>query len=192
MSQVRVSGNASGTGVLTLTSPNTNSNYTLTLPANTGTLVTNATAGTLIQVVNVQSGTYASTTAVIPLDNTIPQNTEGTEYFTLSITPTSATSKLFIQVSTSVAITNSGWGTIALFQDTTANALAVSTGYTNISTAGFVLALGYYMTAGTTSTTTFKLRYGPSGNTMVMNGSGGAGNFGGTTGTYMTIMEIAA
>lgn len=39
MSQVRVSGNASGTGVLTVTSPNTNSNYTLTLPDNTGTLL---------------------------------------------------------------------------------------------------------------------------------------------------------
>lgn len=40
MSQVRVSGNASGTGVLTVTSPNTNSNYTLTLPAETGTILT--------------------------------------------------------------------------------------------------------------------------------------------------------
>lgn len=45
MSQVRVSGNASGTGVLTVTSPNTNSNYTLTLPAETGTILTTATAG---------------------------------------------------------------------------------------------------------------------------------------------------
>lgn len=40
MSQVRVQGNASGTGVLTVTSPNTNSNYTLTLPAETGTILT--------------------------------------------------------------------------------------------------------------------------------------------------------
>lgn len=39
MSQVRVSGNASGTGVLTVTSPNTNSNQTLTLPDATTTLV---------------------------------------------------------------------------------------------------------------------------------------------------------
>lgn len=45
MSQVRVSGNASGTGVLTVTSPNTNSNYTLTLPAETGTILTTATPG---------------------------------------------------------------------------------------------------------------------------------------------------
>jgi hypothetical protein len=39
MSSVQISGNASGTGVLTIASPNTNSNYTATLPAATTTLV---------------------------------------------------------------------------------------------------------------------------------------------------------
>jgi hypothetical protein len=38
MSSVQISGNASGTGVLTIASPNTNSSYTATLPAATGTL----------------------------------------------------------------------------------------------------------------------------------------------------------
>lgn len=37
MSQVAISGNASGTGTLTIAAPNTNSNYTLTLPTGTGT-----------------------------------------------------------------------------------------------------------------------------------------------------------
>jgi len=48
MSLVQISGNASGTGTLTIAAPNTNSNYTLTLPANTGTLVSTAStfAGT--------------------------------------------------------------------------------------------------------------------------------------------------
>ena len=39
MSQVAISGNASGTGTLTIAAPNTNSNYTLTLPAATGTVM---------------------------------------------------------------------------------------------------------------------------------------------------------
>jgi hypothetical protein len=39
MSSVQISGNASGTGVLTIASPNTNSSYTATLPAATTTLV---------------------------------------------------------------------------------------------------------------------------------------------------------
>jgi hypothetical protein len=42
MSLVKVSGNASGTGTLTIAAPNTNSNYTLTLPENTGTLISTA------------------------------------------------------------------------------------------------------------------------------------------------------
>jgi hypothetical protein len=39
MSQVAISGNASGTGTLTIAAPNTNSNYTLTLPTQTGTVM---------------------------------------------------------------------------------------------------------------------------------------------------------
>ena len=39
MSLVAISGNASGTGTLTIAAPNTNSNYTLNLPAATGTVM---------------------------------------------------------------------------------------------------------------------------------------------------------
>jgi len=39
MSSIALSGNASGAGVLTIAAPNTASNYTLTLPTQTGTLI---------------------------------------------------------------------------------------------------------------------------------------------------------
>jgi hypothetical protein len=46
MSIVKVQGNASGTGTFTIASPNSNTDRTLTLPDNTGTLVTTgSTAG---------------------------------------------------------------------------------------------------------------------------------------------------
>jgi len=45
MSLVKISGNASGTGTLTIAAPNTNTDYTLTLPTNTGTILTTATGG---------------------------------------------------------------------------------------------------------------------------------------------------
>lgn len=45
MSSVRLSGNASGTGVFTIASPNSNTNFTQTLPAETGTILTTATPG---------------------------------------------------------------------------------------------------------------------------------------------------
>jgi len=48
MSAVQIQGNASGTGTLTIAAPNTNTNQTLTLPDNTGTLLSTAStfAGT--------------------------------------------------------------------------------------------------------------------------------------------------
>jgi hypothetical protein len=44
MSLVAISGNASGTGTLTIAAPNTNSNFTLTLPQTTATLGINGPA----------------------------------------------------------------------------------------------------------------------------------------------------
>lgn len=42
MSQIKVQGNASGTGIFTIASPNSNTDRTLTLPDQTGTVLTNA------------------------------------------------------------------------------------------------------------------------------------------------------
>ncbi len=42
MSSVSIQGNASGTGIFTIASPNSNTNRTLTLPDNTGTVLTTA------------------------------------------------------------------------------------------------------------------------------------------------------
>jgi hypothetical protein len=42
MSSVSIQGNASGTGIFTIASPNSNTNRTLTLPDNTGTIITTA------------------------------------------------------------------------------------------------------------------------------------------------------
>jgi hypothetical protein len=44
MSQVKIQGNASGTGIFTIASPNSNSNQTLTLPDETGTFLTSGGA----------------------------------------------------------------------------------------------------------------------------------------------------
>ena len=57
MSLVKVSGNASGTGTLTIAAPNTNSDYTLTLPQTTGTLM----AGNQIQSISASVSSSALT-----------------------------------------------------------------------------------------------------------------------------------
>lgn len=45
MSNVKLAGNVSGTGSVTIASPNTNSDFTITLPAVSGTMATTETAG---------------------------------------------------------------------------------------------------------------------------------------------------
>ena len=149
-------------------------------------------AGAVLQVVNVQSGSLASTTTTIPLDNTIPQNTEGAELFTVSITPTSATTKLLITANVELSSSAGGWLIIAIFQDSTANAIAATTSYMASATGGVTIPLTYYMTSGTTSSTTFKLRYGQnSAGTTTVNASGANQIFGGVCISSMTVTEIA-
>ena len=149
-------------------------------------------AGSVLQVANFQSGTVASGSTAIPVDNTIPQITEGNEYMTLSITPTSATSKLRVEVIMQ-AFSAANYRTMALFQDSTANALAVSTAYNGAGTPSAPLAFSYTMTSGTTSSTTFRVR-GGSGTAVLFTFNGDTGNaiFGSTLASSITITEIAA
>jgi hypothetical protein len=156
-----------------------------------GTSAVQASSAKVLQVVSVQSGTVTTTTSAIPLDNTIPQNTEGAELFTASITPTRTSSKLLIQVTLIIAPNPANWIIGALFQDSIANALACSFGFMTTSTGAIILSFNHYMNAGTTSATTFKVRYGAPSGTTTINGSNGTPYFNGVASSSMTIMEIA-
>ena len=148
--------------------------------------------GHIVQVVNVQTGTVATGTGTIPDDNTIPQNTEGNEWMTLSITPTSATNKLLIQSFANVAQDASQHHTLALFQDTTANALAATFGHKD-DIYGQTTTLAHYMTAGTISSTTFKVRSGKgTAGTSTFNGWSANAKYGGVMASSITITEIKA
>jgi hypothetical protein len=81
-------------------------------------------AGSVLQVVNFQTGAVATGTTAIPIDDSIPQNTEGAEFMTLAITPTNTSNKLLIQVVMQLSTNADANIGIALFQDSTANALA--------------------------------------------------------------------
>lgn len=147
-------------------------------------------AGAIVQVVNTETGAVATGTTVIPFDDTIPQITEGTEFMTLAITPHSTTNKLRIDVKFWGTVTGSTWMIAALFQDTTANALAAVANFTTTSTAGSVIALTHTMTAGTTSATTFRVRVGPNAAaTVTFNGQSGGRIFGGVAASSITITE---
>lgn len=107
MSSVAIQGNAAGAGVFTIASPNSASSYTATLPANTGTLLSNKTPGTVLQVVStIKQDTFsmsgASFVAITGL--------------TAAITPASTSNKVLVQISIGRASINSGSGLTMAFQ----------------------------------------------------------------------------
>ena len=93
MSKVKIQGNASGTGVLTIEAPNTNTDRSLTLPDGAGEILlangdgsnlTGITTGKLLQVVQ---GTYNTQT-------NITSTTLQTLGLSASITPSSTSNKI--------------------------------------------------------------------------------------------------
>jgi len=188
MSKVAITGNASGTGVFTVVSPNSNTDRVLTLPDESGTVDTLQRSGNVIQVVNFQTGAWASGTTIIPFDDTIPQITEGNEYMTLAITPTNENNRLMIHV---VLNTDAGSNLrqgVALFQDAIVSALAASAQ----DTEGIqeILTLVHNMVAGTTSTITFRVRAGiNSVGTFYLNAENAGRLFGGVAASSITITE---
>jgi hypothetical protein len=143
----------------------------------------------VLQVKNFQTGALNSGTENIPWDNTIPQITEGKEYMTLSITPKSSLSKLFIEVIVNGSRSTSGDSMVALFVGTTVDALAVSNIYAE-SAERNQFAINYFMTSGTTSELTFRVRAGGHAGTFTFNGHSGTGVMGGTLMSSITITEI--
>lgn len=92
--------------------------------------------------------------------------------FTASITPKSATNILIVEVSVPVFATGGCNAYLALFRDPSVDAdtaVAVAAQYTGDQAPG-VAKLTYSVVAGSTSQTTFKLKYAQSANTAYFNG----------------------
>lgn len=129
-------------------------------------------------------------TAVIASDDTIPQNTEGTEILTVTITPKSATSTLVIEFLSQVVDSGGQRLIAALFQDSTANALSAAEVVSSSAGHSDIIAIRHTMTSGGTSATTFKVRVGVSSGTGYLNGYSGARKYGGVAQTTLTVSEI--
>jgi hypothetical protein len=96
MSKVSLAGNASGTGIFTIASPNSNTDRTLTLPDNTGTLLTtssvisrsNLPTGSVLQVVQNSTTSFVSSSTTTYIDSNLQA----------SITPYFSTSKILVLI----------------------------------------------------------------------------------------------
>ena len=146
--------------------------------------------GDVVQTVLTQSGAVATGTTVTPGDDTIPQNTEGNEFFTAAIVPSSLANILCVE---SAGVFGSGVGhlTMALFQDAVANALAATTVYEYTSSAAFRLSLKHRKVSNTVSSTTFKIRVGlEAAGTITLNGVTSARLMGGVMNSYLEVTEL--
>lgn len=153
-----------------------------------------STATNYIQRVSASTVAMATGTTTMPADDTIPQNTEGFEVITVNITPTSATTKLVIEATVHHAHSaGNNFVGLALFQDSTAGALAVAANHVPDNAVIVQTTLRHIMDSGTTSPTTFKIRIGSNAaGTVTINGIGGARYYGGVLSSSINITEVSA
>jgi hypothetical protein len=177
------------------TDPITFSQFTASLPVsvpNGGTGLTSVASGTtlyatssnvlvalpskpMIQQVRNLSGTVQTGTTTMGSSNAIRQNTEGDQYYSVAITPTNVANLLEIDIQVDISNSNASAKnlSVALFQDAIANALVARAVTQIAATTSFndSIVIKFYMVAGTTSATTFKVRAGCDGaGTTAING----------------------
>jgi len=203
MSIVKIQGDASGTGEFTLASPNGNTNRTITLPDATGTLDRTNRAGNVLQVVSTSKTNSFTTTSTTWTDVT---------GLSVTITPTSATSKILVFLNGHFSVSNSGTGIYAkLVRNSTDILIADGTGGSptttpttmSASTSGsvstrenYAMQINYLDSPATTSSTTYKVQVGAyDGGTLIVNGIYNMSATGSTiprSTSTITVMEIAA
>lgn len=148
----------------------------------------------LVQIVKSNTTALVTCSTAMPYDNSIPQNTEGTEVLTVTIVPTVTTS--ILEIIFAGYATGNGTPTsinVALFQDTTADALSASGFAVAAGSIGISIFLRHIMVASTTSSTVFKINIGPNSGTAYLNGkTGGTRLYGGVSSATLSIREFRA
>lgn len=149
--------------------------------------------GRIVQVVEAMNATYASSSATIPYDNSIPQSSEGTEFTQAAInfTPAYATSLLLIEaiayVSNSVSNTSVA---ICLFKDAATDASAVGIASPSGGQDSDSAIISYKEAAVDVTARVYKLRYGGYQGTSYINGTSGGPLFGGVMKSGLRITEV--
>jgi hypothetical protein len=178
MSRVVIQGDASGTGDFTIAAPNSNTDRTLTLPDEAGTVLTTAgvpssamPAGSVLQVVQ---GTYDTSTS-----------TSGTTYIdsgiTASITPIAATSKILISTGIFFYLSGGGADNGCLFRIVRDATTVFTHGsnsiyfYASTTSTEFLSTypLLYLDSPSTTSATTYKIQMAAANGSTITAQSGG-------------------
>jgi len=191
MSKITLVSPASGTAEFSITTPSgTSTDRTLTLPDNSGTLLSNAStagfpAGSVLQVVQNTYSTFTSTTSATYVDTGL----------TASITPSSASSKILVltfQFGRVFDLVGTPEGTVRIVRGATklleASYGAVQAGDTGTPVYFTQVNFSYLDSPATTSSVTYKTQFAVvSALEFNINGIGGTGYT-----SSIILMEIAA
>ena len=192
MADIVLTGDTSG--AITVAAPAVAGTNTLTLPASTGTIITDTApkAGNILQVVSVTKDTSFTTTSTSFTDIT---------GLSVAITPSATSSKILVLMNVATSNTTStGIAFTQLVRGSTAISIGDSgetgnpcTGYT--AQAGYDMgqvAVQYLDSPSTTSATTYKLQLkAPSGQTAAVNRTGEMQSQQGNVASGITLMEVA-
>lgn len=146
------------------------------------------------QVVTSTLTARVTTTTAFLNSSSVPDQTQGAEALTATITPQSATSNLLVLVNSMAGVTTGAMTTChAIYRDA-GSAIGATATYGSIQNATFGMCLTATVASGSTSSTTFRYRYGPAVNTVaaVLNGNGSTQYFGTAASTRMTVIEYGA
>jgi len=198
MSRIIVSPNASGTGNFTIASPNSSTDRTLTLPDNTGTILTSASntnfpAGSVLQVVSTtKTDTFSTVSSGSFVDVT---------GLSVSITPSSSSNKILVLYDTMIGPQDTGF--FRIVRDSTAIKQGDAAGGRIRTTVGSIspggnndkLAPGagsYLDSPATTSSITYKIQVQNYTGTLVVNRSynDSDASYSGRGASTITVMEI--
>ena len=130
MSKVAISGNASGTGTLTIAAPNTNSNRTLNLPDGSGTFTVNGVNSNIVSgtVVASTSGTSITFTGIPSWVKRVTANITGVS--------TNGTSNLRFRIGPVAGVETSGYlGTTTGFAASSLASIQFTAGF-DVNDAG--------------------------------------------------------
>ena len=205
MSKVTIAGDVNGTGVFTISSPNGNTNRTLVLPDEAGTVLTSAgvpssamPAGSVLQVVSTTKTDTFSTTSTSYVDIT---------GMSVTITPTSASSTILVLVNM-VGGSGPTAGALCTFRmvrgATAVGVGASAAGYTQASVGGmrspddanssWAVNCSVLDAPATTSSTTYKVQGFIESSTLRINTTGNNSsnaNWSYRGASTITVMEIA-
>jgi hypothetical protein len=199
MSAIVVAGDTSGS--VTLNAPSVSGATVITLPTTSGTMLTNKSAGTVLQVVSTTKSNTFSTTSSSFVDIT---------GMSATITPTSATSKIYVVVSiASMVDATTSWfgGSLRLVRDSTPIAIGdaagsatqasvVAGGYSNQPEFSGSSFISYLDSPATTSATTYKMQaIHTQSRTVRINTASGdetSATYGARYSSTITLWEIAA